>query len=75
MKTRNLNLRLLHNGDTVVAELSDPATETVTSTQSPTDLVRLIWEQSDALRPAQSTRLGELLTSHRSSLEQERASA
>lgn len=73
----SLNLNLHHNGRGLVADVTHPATNTVVRCSSLADLMRVIHEHGDSLRPAQSGQWESLLVTARSTGErvEERRSA
>lgn len=64
-KSTSLNLTLHHNGETMIADILHPATSTVVRCTSITDLVRVIHEHGDGLRPVPAGNWEKLLSSTR----------
>lgn len=69
-----LNLNLHHNGSAIIADVTHPATNTTVRCNSLADLVRVIHEQGDSLRPAQTGQWESLLATAPSNDAQDEAS-
>lgn len=64
-KSTSLNLTLHHDGEALTADVIHPATNTVVRAASMTDLVRIIHEHGDALRPVPAGNWEALFARHR----------